>query len=266
MRKIPALLVAALALSIVTAAAQAHELRVVADPYQVASPGERTTVFLSWGHSLADDNPVAAETLERYDLIAPGGSVSPLAREGLAVQANARTLSEPGVYQVAASRQATVLTYVRDAEGNRLMRRGPKSSVTEGDIDYGQRSQHTAKALLVAGTPGAGAVEPAGLPLEIVPLDGPDRWRAGRTIRFQVLFDGQPADRELLLAAYDGFEPEEAWCYAIQTDGEGVAPLRADQPGLWTLLVRVRKLADEATRPEYDYESTTTTLTMPIRP
>jgi uncharacterized GH25 family protein len=244
------------------AVVSAHELKVLADRFQVPA-GEQAKVFLSWGHSLTDDSPVDAQTLERFDVVSPGGTSARLKTGGLSVQSNQVLLREPGVYQVAASRQPAVLTYVHDEFGNRMMRRGPKSSVTDGEIDYAQRSQHSAKALLVAGAPTAAAIEPVGLPLEIVPLDGPTAWRAGNAVRFRVLFRGQPVAGEQVLATHAGFD-EDAWCFATNTDAEGVATVRPHEAGTWVLLVNLRKLTRGPTREQYDFESSTTTLTMGI--
>ncbi len=243
----------------------AHELRVAASPF-ASTPGGQATVYLSWGHSLADDNFLDAESLERYAILSPGGVSSPLQAAGFSAQVNRVRLAEPGVYQVVAARHPAVLTFVIDAEGNRVLRRGPKSGITEGTIDIAQRSRHAAKALVVVGPPQPAAIEPAGLPVEIVPLDGPADWRAGRDVRCQVLVEGKPAAGELLLATYAGFEPEEAWCYAIATDREGTATVRPQQAGVWTLMVRSRKLTAGDTREEYDFDSYTATLTLEIRP
>ncbi len=260
------LLAALLAVLVGASEVEGHELRAVANPFSVSRPAESATVRLSWGHSLADDNVLDAETLQRYTLISPGGVSTPLHAAGLATHVNRVRLTEPGVYQVAAARHAGVVTFVFDAEGNRLFRRGSKSDVTEGRIDFAQRSRHAAKALIVVGPPEPAAIEPAGLPVEIVPLDGPDHWRAGREMRFRVLVEGEPAAGELLLATYAGFAPEEAWCYAIATDREGIATVRPQQAGLWTLMVRSRQLASGETREEYDFDSYTGTLTLEIRP
>lgn len=261
-----ALLAASLVLPAGAWEAAGHELRAVASPFTLAQPGEQAATHLAWGHGLSDDGELDADALERYAIVSPEGVAAPLQAAGFSTHVNRLRLNEPGVYQVVAARHPAVLTFVFDAEGNRRFRRGPKSEVTEGRIDFAQRSRHAAKALIVVGPPQPAAIEPAGLPVEIVPLDGPAQWRTGRDVRFQVLVEGEPAARELLLATYAGFEPEEAWCYAISTDREGIAVVRPQQAGVWSVMVQSRRLTSGETREEYDFDSYTGTLTLEIRP
>ncbi len=261
-----ALLIASLVLLAGAWEAAGHELRAVASPFTLDQPGEQARIHLAWGHGLADNGELDADALERYAILSPEGASASLRAAGLSTHVNRVRLNESGVYQVVAARHPAVLTFAFDAEGNRVFRRGPKSEVTEGEIDFAQRIQHAAQALIAVGPPQPDAIEPAGLPVEIVPLDGPEQWRTGRDIRFRVLVEGEPASRELLLATYLGFEPEEAWCYAVSTDRGGIAVVRPQQAGVWTLMVRSRRLTSGETREEYDFDSYTGTLTLEIRP
>jgi uncharacterized GH25 family protein len=246
--------------------ARAHDLKVLASHLVVEKPGERTTIYLSWGHTLPVDDLVDAKTVERYDLVSPSGSATALKKEGLSLQTNVVELKEAGVHQVLVSRKPTILTHVVDKEGNRLMKFAPKSKVTEGTIEDAIRSQQFAKALIVTGQARDEAVKPAGLPLELVPLEKPSAWRSGGQLRFQVLFDGKPVPAESVLARYVGFKPDHAWCYATTTNREGVATVRVAEPGTWVLRVNLRKPTTGSTREQYDYESYLATLTIEVQP
>ena len=246
-------------------AGRGHDLKVLASRLTLDEKDGKSTVYLSWGHRLPVDDLVDASGIERYDLLAPDGSIKALKKADVSLQTNVVEFGSPGVHQVIVCRKAAVFTFVVDAEDNRVMKRGPKSAVKAGTIDYGFRSQQFAKALIVAGAVQEEAVKPAGLPLEIVPVEGPVKWRKG-DLHFRVLFQGKPLGEETLTATRIGFQPAEAWCYATSTNHSGEARVRADKPGVWVLRVHLRQPARGAVREQYDYESYTTTLTLEVRP
>ena len=243
-----------------------HEIKALASQLAVEKPGSKTTIYLSWGHRLPVDDLIDGATLERYDLMAPDGAVAPLKREDLSLQANVVTLKDVGTYQVLVGRKAGIYTYVFDAEGNRLLKRSPKNVVKEGKIDYALRSQQYAKALIVVGAPSAEPIKPAGLPIEIVPLDGPVAWKSKAKLRFRVLLQGKPLSGAEVTARYVGFKPDNGWCYATTTNRDGEADVPPCQGGTWVLKVRSRELAREAAREQYDFDSYTATLTLEIQP
>ena len=87
-----------------------------------------------------------------------------------------------------------------DDEGGHVFKRGPKSAVKEGTIDYATRERQFAKALVVVGAPKSEVVKPAGLPIEIVPVEGPSAWRSG-TLRFRVVCENKALAHQEVLAA-----------------------------------------------------------------
>jgi uncharacterized GH25 family protein len=256
--------VALLALT-VASTGRAHDLKVLASRLTFDDKGGKSTIYLSWGHRLPVDDLVDGNSVERYDLIAPDGTTTALKKDERSLQANTVSLSAAGVYQAIVVRKSAVLTFVEDAEGNRVMKRGAKNSIKEGEIDYGFRSQQFGKVLLVAGAPKDGAIKPEGLPLEIVPVEGPSGWKRG-DVQFRVLFQGKPLGEETLTATRVGFEPADAWCFATHTNHDGLATIRAAEAGTWVLRVAVRKPTGSAVRDQYDYEWYTSTLTLEIRP
>ncbi len=254
------------ALLLAPASVEAHELKVFVSQL-VADVGDSATVYLSWGHRVPVDELVDAASLERYDLLAPSGSSTALEAEGRSMQPNAVRFDTAGVHQVLARRRSGVYTIAHDADGNRLFLRGPKTEAgSDVRIDHGMRSRQTAKAITVVGEPSNKPLTPAGLPIEIVPLDAPSNWTSGAPVRFRVLVDGQPLTRATLLARDLGFAPANAWCYATSTDDDGVATVVPNRSGTWILKVNAKELADEKVRDEYDYESLTTTLVLEVRP
>jgi uncharacterized GH25 family protein len=244
----------------------AHEIKVFASRQAMPDAGGKATVYLSWGHRVPVDDLIDGTTLGRYDLLAPGGDKVPLKAEGTSLHANSVELKSPGVHQAVVDRKPSVFTYVIDQDGERQLRRGGKSSVTEGTIDVATRSVMCAKAIVVVGKPGEESLNPVGQAVEIVPLDPPAKWTAGSDLTFRVLINGKPvsADSPILEARPVGFKPDDAWSYATTVNRQGEATVRPDRAGTWVLKVNVkRKAADQK---EFDQESFTATLTLEVGP
>jgi uncharacterized GH25 family protein len=260
------LVLAFVTLSLPLGTAPAHEIKVLASQMALDRPAGKTTVYLSWGHRLPVDDLIDGKSIERYELLAPSGKSQSLKTDDLSLQANSLELHEAGVNQAVVSRRVTVYTHVIDAEGNKLLKRGPKSAVKEGKVEYALRSVQCAKAMIVAGTDSVSLVKPIGQAIEIVPLESAASWRAGQTLRFQVLLNGKPLPTATMVASYVGFRPDNAWCYSTSTGREGIAKVRVSQPGTWVLKVNTRENAVGEALTHYDYTSYTATLSLEIRP
>jgi uncharacterized GH25 family protein len=261
------LLVAMTALALASLSpGHAHEMNVFASKLAVPKAPDRTTVFLSWGHALPVDDLTDSKALERYDWLSPTGKVTALQHEGVSLQTNLVEVKDEGVCQVIAARKPFVSTFVLDDKGGRIFKRGPKSAVTEGTVDYAVRDQQFAKALIVVGTPKAEAVEPAGLPIEIVPVEGPSAWRSGGVLRFRAVCGKKPLPHQELLATRVGVRPQGTWCFAAATDDEGIVFVPVKEAGTWVLRVERKKLAAAKDRDEYDYDTLIGTLVLEVQP
>lgn len=244
----------------------AHEIKVLASNQAVAEPGGKTTVYLSWGHRIPVDDLVDATTLARYDLVGPSGAVTALKAADQSLQANVVELKEAGLHQAVATRKPSVFTYVLDEEGARQLKRGPKSAHAGAKIDSASKSVQCAKALIVVGTPAEAAPAPLGLPIEILPLDGPARWTATGTLRFQVLLDGKPLPSAEVVARPVGFKPDNGWCYATTANRQGEFAVKPSQAGTWVVKVQAKRPAPASARAEYDVESFIATLSLEVAP
>ena len=246
---------------------EAHEIKVLAG-HLVTQPGHRDTIYLSWGHILPVDMPIAAEDIKDYRFRTPSGSVQYLATNGYSLQANEVDVEERGLYTAEVSRHPSVFTVVVDPGGAHRHVSAPKAEATAegGTIDYSARSHQYAKALIISGEAGSEAAGPIGQEFEIVALDAPEAWKAGGDLRVQVLFQGEPAPRQDVVARYLGFKPDEAWCYAIATDQDGMASIRVDRPGTW--LIRAQRLqpSAEEDRSQFDVETYTASLALEVLP
>ncbi len=249
--------------------AQAHTLRVIATRGAV-EPGRSSTIYLSWGHMLPVDELVGEEDLEVYQLTSPSGSVIPLKTTERSLQANALTFEEPGIYQVAVARKMSIFTRYTDAEGKTVHARQGKDELElpEGaTIDLAARSRQFAKAIVVCGTPkNGGLVEPLGHDLEIV-MEAPVEdhgYCLDAPLVVRVLFQGNPLPNATILASSTTLNPDGLPDSSFETDDQGQALLDLILPGTWVLEVHHRLDAPEESRHQYDTESFTATLTIPV--
>jgi uncharacterized GH25 family protein len=253
-------------LGFLSSAASGHEIKVFASRLTLPDGPGQTTVYLSWGHRMPVDDLLDAATLERYELLTPHGQTTPLQVVERSLQTNVVDLQDTGLHQIVVTRKPSVMTYVFDQDGERQLRRGPKTAITEGKIDTASRSLQCAKALVAVGPLSQEAPKPVGLPLEIVPLDAPAKWTAHSDLRFQIRLDGKPLPAAEIQARHLGFKPDDAWCYATESNRKGEFVVRPGQAGTWVVKGMVKKLTQGATRAQYDFESFTTTLTLEVQP
>jgi len=248
--------------------ASAHELKVFASQQAIAEPGTKSTIYLSWGHRVPVDDLIDAASVERYDLVAPDGTVAALKATDVGLHTNSVEFKQTGLYRAVTSRKASVFTYVFDGDGNRVLKRGPKSGITEGKIDTATRSVMAGTALILVGKAGDAAPKAVGLPVEITPLDGPAKWAANTDIRFEVLIGGKAVTNTfpIVEARYVGFKPDNAWSYATTANKDGVATIRPDRAGTWVVKVNVKRPAPDVQKSEFDTESFTATLSLEVRP
>ncbi|NBO91775.1 MAG: DUF4198 domain-containing protein [Planctomycetia bacterium] len=244
----------------------AHEIKVLASNQQLGEAGGKTTVFLSWGHRLPIDDLVDSATIARYDLVAPDGKATALKLAEKSLQTNVVELKEPGVHQVAVARKYSTYTYIFDEEGQRQLKRGSKLDQGAAKIDAATKSLQCAKAMITVGKPSDKGPLAAGLPIEIIPLDGPAKWTNAATLRFQVLLEGKPLSTAEVVARPIGFKPDNAWNYATMSNRKGEFNIVASQAGTWVIKVHTQRLATGKVREEYDFESFTATLSLEVAP
>jgi uncharacterized GH25 family protein len=241
-------------------------LNVLASKLDGLKTGDRTTVYLGWGHVLPVDDLTDSKALERYDWLSPTGKLTALRHDGVSLQTNVIELKEDGVSQVVAARKPFVFTFVYDDEGNHIFKRGPKSAVKEGTVDYGMHGQQFAKALIVVGTPKAEPVKPVGLPIEIVPVEGPSAWHSGGVLRFRAVCGKKSLPHEEVLATRVGFRPQGSWCFAGETDEKGIVSVPVKEAGTWVLRVERKKPAAAKDRDKYDFDTLVGALVLEVRP
>lgn len=257
-------------LSLVAAlSAQAHTLRVLVTR-PVTQPGFKNTAFLSYGHLLPVDEVIPADEVGAYQVHTPSGSVRPLEKTGRSVHANEVTFDEPGLYQVAVTRQPLTYVSYTDAAGKVGFARKSKNEFTLPDgakLTASAKSYQFSKAVALHEVGAAGPATPTlGHPIEIV-LDsrpGPLGYSADRPVQARVLFRGKPLAGAKVSAASTTRNPDGVASVAGETDADGKVALELIEPGTWVL--DVLHLADSPAeaRAGYDQERFVATLAIPV--
>lgn len=243
--------------------ASAHELKLFANRLVLPKAGEKATVYLSWGHRFPVDDLVDAATLDRYDVTAPDGTVTALKKDGIGMQEHAVTLPAEGIHGVAVIRKPSVVTYVRDEQGNRQFRRGSKKDHAGARIDSSTRTVSSASLMLVAGA-SAVAPKPVHLPLELLPTTAPGQWSATTGVRIRVLVR-DAARAGVKIVAHPKFSREdEAWIDAGTSDERGELLWKPPSSGVWVLKATTEQPAPDDRKAEFDTDTMTTTLTLPV--
>ena len=132
-----------------------------------------------------------------------------------------------------------------------------------GELDKEGREMYAkfAKAILKVGESGPSdlATKPAGLRIEIVPLESPTRLSKALPVR--VLFEGKPLEGVFV---YPLAESAEKYETGYETDADGKAEVPLKTAGLWSLhCIYMRPYAGKN---EADWESFFATVTFRVQP
>ena len=116
-------------------------------------------------------------------------------------------------------------------EGNKPV---PKTAPGATDTVY---SEAYAKALINLDGKTSAFETPAGLRLEIVPIDNPAQVRPGTAMAVKVLFENSPVQTRVQ-AVYEGYvsqDEKQPFVVDVETAADGTARIPISQPGLWML-------------------------------
>ncbi len=214
-------------LLLMTVAARAHDLWLMADQPAAGQPARLTVAF---GHSFPSDQGVEQAKLLAPTLRGPQGVVALKAGDkqdwlGAAPLA-------PGSYVATAGLKPT--WFSKTPEGYQDL---PKDQ-TPGAISC-VRSVKYAKALInLGGKPGE-IPQPLGQTLEIVPLADPAGLKAGGELPVRVLFEGKPLAGAQVLATFASFsQASDTYAFAARAGKDGKALVKLWHPGHWLILVK----------------------------
>lgn len=193
--------------------------------------------FVLWGHKAPVDETIAPERLERYAVIAPGGSETALEPSGPGFLAVKFTPEVDGPHVVAAEMAPGFYTW-HEVDGVGQSHLGPKTGLE--NVVYSSYYEMRGKALVGVGRTDADAfTDPIGDTLEIVPVENPLRKTGGayQTLEVTVLFRGEPLADAVVNARHHGYYPTSDFPQSATTDADGVASIDLTHKGGWLLKV-----------------------------
>lgn len=227
MRKIIAIVFAALAAALLAIPALAHDMWITIDKPQVGQPAH---ILVGYGHAFPVNEGTEADKLMPAYLVGTKGRVECKAGDKLDFLSVA-PLAE-GSYLAVSGRQAQ--WYTNSPEGSQDK---PKNQVPGATQCI--RSVKYAKAIFNLGQAAGDVSQPVGQNLEIVPLANPATLKAGSELPIQVLFEGKPLGGCQIFATFAGFSPESnVFAFAAKTDKQGQVKVKAWHPGQWLVLAK----------------------------
>ncbi len=231
--------------------------------------GDKVDLHLRVGERF-EGEPIARtnERIKLFAVLAPEAT-KPVAISGQdgADPAGTITASQPGLHVIGYHNHPTQIELEAGEFEDYLKHEGLEAVIAErkrlGESTRPGREAYArcAKALVtVKGAPPAGFDRPFGLPLEIIPLADPFTLKRGGELPVRLLFQQKPLGG-LKVTATRRNAPEKS--VSARTDGEGVARLPLDEPGLW--LISAVHMTRAEPDPDADWRSLWASLTFDQR-
>ena len=246
----------------------AHSLWVNINESLAHPPGHVIT-SLGWGHALPLDDFLVSEAgaieIERYSLVGPDNSISPIAlpvlnqehannsKTGMTIVPGDLGLRKisltdktmPGTYQVAVESKATYFTGYMDAAGKQKMITKPMDEI-KGAKSFNFSTRYKAVGKSYFGIEKWTQPQPMGYDLEIMPDTDMSNVKAGDLVKFTVTLKGKPLTCDMQGMNYLHMTsntfggPDKYMLAAYIMDGK--AQIRVPTPGAWVASVMVKKV------------------------
>ena len=128
-----------------------------------------------------------------------------------------------------------------------------------------ERYSRYLKTLVAAGKGEEESVKSiVGQSMELVPLDNPYLKKRGESVRFRLLFRGEPLEDALVSATYAGATKKaDTYAQSARTDRNGIVTFRLTNTGAW--LVRTVHMLPTTGLREADWESWWASVTFDVR-
>ncbi|HKP38096.1 MAG TPA: DUF4198 domain-containing protein [Pyrinomonadaceae bacterium] len=264
-------IIAGLAIVIIAAAAQAHDLFLKLDSYFLR-PNSKATVKVLNGTFKESDGAVARDRVVNLSLLGP--SLSPSSGDSVVWRAEEKMsvmefqTAAPGTYVIGISTKTRENTRT-GAEFNKFLEEDGMPDVLEArrknnELEKGatQRYSKYVRAIFQVGdTLSDDYKKSLNHPIELVPQKNPYSLKTGNTIPVLCLLNGRPLSNQFLTA---GWEPKDGKLnsVSVRTDEKGIAHFKLVAPGKW--FVKTINM-EKVTVPGLDYESKWATLTFEIK-
>ncbi len=267
MKKLKTLITVPLALGIIASQAAAHSLWVNVHESFTHPPGHVLT-SLGWGHQVPMDDFLMSEAgavnIERYDLVGPDGSATPMAlpvvkkeeittsKTGMTIQPGDLGLrkvalteeTKSGTYAVTAESKATFFTGYVDAKGKHQMTTKPMDEI-KGAKSFDFSTRYKAVGTSYFGIKEWTKPVALGHDLALIPETDLSQVKAGDIVQFTVTLKGEPVTSDMHGVNYLHMTsntfggPDKYMLAAYILDGK--AQIRIPTTGEWVASVTVKK-------------------------
>ncbi len=249
-------------------ACPAHTLFIQSSRYTVDS-GKSAPLFFCYGHRVPVDDGVRGNKLKSIRVINPKGESTEIqSREDTGLQSHMVTYDVPGTWILAAVTTPGYYTVFTDQQGRERHTVKPMEAVMDkaAEIHRAIYAKQYAKAYVACEAPSAGSFKPAGLALELVPVNDPFGLTPGKDLELEVLCDGIPFKGEGAWdATYMGYSTlaEDMFYPKTTVKGERLS-IPIPHPGRWFIRYSVASDAPESEKDMYRELKLTATLTFQI--
>ncbi len=181
------------AMAMTVGQASAHTLFIQSSRYKV-DKGASKPMFFGWGHHIPFDDGIAGKKLKTVKVIGPSGDIREVfIKEGRGLHSSLVEYEESGTYCLTAQTNQGYYTIYKDKKGRERHVVKPKSMVRDAEkIIMSLLSFQSAKTYVVSESPSNQIPEPAGMPLELVPLKELFRIKPGDILPIEILYKGKP--------------------------------------------------------------------------
>lgn len=243
------ILFSVLSLTVICPSALAHNLWLNPGDYY-PEVGSTVDIGIGWGHKYPAsriDQEVKEGRVQEIQAVDPDGRTIHLTKVSPALYQ--LRIQKAGAYLVTAKIKPGVFTMT--AEGRKW---GDKKSVANPIKCTNFHIE--AKTVIIAGGEEKNLGQPAGQPLEVIPLTNLHNLRSGDKLKVKVLYKGNPLPDAKVRATYAGFEAEDIAPHATSqkgrqdggrhfpvetvTDDQGRAIVQVDKAGYWMILLSHR--------------------------
>ena len=232
---IPVVCGAALCLS--ATSAFAHQQWVL--PNFFVNDAKDDTVWLAFEHTLGDQRfkPSVGPGPSLLTVTGPTDEYSP---PSFVYTGKTRTIAEtelkkPGTYQITAEEPEAHWTKLIEGDKKRWIRR-PRDLVVGKKIDVSKRYWAKAIAYVTFRKPTRMPLAPQGDPLELVPIDHPNRIEPGKPFRIRVLAKGAPLSGGKIKVYSEASEGHDA-AMTIKSGADGRAQLKLPKAGRYLVSI-----------------------------
>jgi hypothetical protein len=213
-------------------------------------PGRTTSIFFGWGHHLPVHDPInllGVQWTKEFQIYEPDGKVihKDLGEKDGIFPCYHYLCEKEGTYRLASYVPTGYYSIFRDKDSHWHHYVKALDTLDQSTVDkmlISLKYWEWTKAIFTVGKPNGDALKPLGQRMEIMLDKNPTEYRAGDTVNFTVLWEGQPLTQpgSSFYAQDQGHSPGfDDFVYdAIPLNENGTGSFEITRPAVWHLKVQ----------------------------